>query len=75
MSHMRLKAIYGISAGKYRFNSIMPAEKQTNEFKHFFRWFFRWQRLENPKDDSDPNHHDVAILITRKDICSLDGCT
>lgn len=49
----------------------------------FFRTIFiqnfligiRWQRLENPKDDSDPNHHDVAILITRKDICSQDGCT
>lgn len=39
------------------------------------RNFCRWQRLENPKDDSDPGHHDVAILITRKDICSMDGCT
>lgn len=31
--------------------------------------FCRWQR--NLKtDDRDPTHHDVAILITRKDICA-----
>lgn len=24
----------------------------------------------NPGDDSHPNHHDVAILVTREDICS-----
>lgn len=35
----------------------------------------RWQRQENPKNDEDPHHHDVAILITRKDICSSVGCT
>ncbi|XP_077291043.1 ADAM metallopeptidase with thrombospondin type 1 motif B [Arctopsyche grandis] len=32
--------------------------------------FCRWQRDLNPADDSHPNHHDVAILITRKDICA-----
>ncbi|KAG4065960.1 hypothetical protein HA402_006678 [Bradysia odoriphaga] len=37
--------------------------------------FCRWQRLENPKNENDPHHHDVAILITRKDICSASGCT
>lgn len=32
--------------------------------------FCKWQRALNPTDDSHPHHHDVAILITRKDICS-----
>ncbi|XP_055689829.1 A disintegrin and metalloproteinase with thrombospondin motifs 7 [Lutzomyia longipalpis] len=36
--------------------------------------FCRWQRKLNPKDDDDPHHHDVAILVTRKDICSHSGC-
>lgn len=32
--------------------------------------FCRWQMSQNHPDDSHPNHHDVAILITREDICS-----
>nr|XP_032514360.1 A disintegrin and metalloproteinase with thrombospondin motifs 7 [Danaus plexippus plexippus] len=32
--------------------------------------FCRWQHQLNPDDDHDPHHHDVAILITRRDICS-----
>lgn len=35
---------------------------------------FRWQRNLNPKPDEDPHHHDVAILVTRKNICSNHGC-
>ncbi|KAF5299315.1 hypothetical protein FQA39_LY02488 [Lamprigera yunnana] len=34
------------------------------------RNFCKWQKKLNPEDDSDPFHHDVAILITRKDICA-----
>lgn len=49
------------------FNVTQAAERNLQNF-------CRWQRLENPKDDSDPNHHDVAILITRKNICSAEGC-
>ncbi|CAO1378309.1 unnamed protein product [Diamesa serratosioi] len=37
--------------------------------------FCRWQRTLNPKTDEDPHHHDVAILVTRKDICSNSGCS
>lgn len=74
---MRLKEIYGISAGKYFF--FLDGMDFFFYFLHKIYSNFpieiRWQRLENPKDDSDPNHHDVAILITRKDICSQDGCT
>lgn len=32
--------------------------------------FCKWQRKLNPSSDSDPHHHDVAILVTRKDICA-----
>lgn len=32
--------------------------------------FCRWQQQLNPNDDNDPHHHDVAILVTRQDICS-----
>ncbi|KAJ8714545.1 hypothetical protein PYW07_002770 [Mythimna separata] len=32
--------------------------------------FCRWQHLLNPEDDDNPHHHDVAILVTRQDICS-----
>ncbi|XP_014473812.1 PREDICTED: A disintegrin and metalloproteinase with thrombospondin motifs 7-like [Dinoponera quadriceps] len=32
--------------------------------------FCKWQQEQNPGDDSHPNHHDVAILVTRRDICS-----
>ncbi|XP_066252226.1 A disintegrin and metalloproteinase with thrombospondin motifs 7 [Euwallacea similis] len=32
--------------------------------------FCKWQKNLNPKGDSDPHHYDVAILITRKDICA-----
>lgn len=34
------------------------------------RNFCKWQKSLNPSDDSDPYHHDVAILVTRKDICA-----
>ena len=32
--------------------------------------FCKWQKNLNPGNDSHPHHHDVAILITRKDICA-----
>ncbi|XP_070503091.1 A disintegrin and metalloproteinase with thrombospondin motifs 12 [Chironomus tepperi] len=37
--------------------------------------FCRWQRSLNPKQDEDPHHHDVAILVTRKDLCAASGCS
>jgi len=27
--------------------------------------FCKWQLSVNPKDETHPNHHDVAILLTR----------
>lgn len=32
--------------------------------------FCKWQKSINPKSDLNPVHHDVAVLITRKDICA-----
>ncbi|XP_058163614.1 A disintegrin and metalloproteinase with thrombospondin motifs 12 [Dasypus novemcinctus] len=32
--------------------------------------FCKWQKSINPISDYNPVHHDVAILLTRKDICA-----
>ncbi|KMQ94667.1 a disintegrin and metalloproteinase with thrombospondin motifs 7 [Lasius niger] len=32
--------------------------------------FAKWAEKMNPKDDTHPNHYDIAVLITRYDICS-----
>uniref|UniRef100_UPI00398F19DC A disintegrin and metalloproteinase with thrombospondin motifs 7-like n=1 Tax=Pristiophorus japonicus TaxID=55135 RepID=UPI00398F19DC len=32
--------------------------------------FCKWQKKINVKGDSRPTHHDVALLLTRKDICA-----
>ncbi|NWZ55719.1 ATS7 metalloproteinase, partial [Haliaeetus albicilla] len=32
--------------------------------------FCKWQKSINIKGDSHPLHHDVAVLLTRKDICT-----
>lgn len=34
--------------------------------------FCKWQKTVNPKDVKHPNHHDIAILLTRYDICTDD---
>ncbi|XP_071091239.1 A disintegrin and metalloproteinase with thrombospondin motifs 12-like [Haliotis cracherodii] len=34
------------------------------------RSFCQWQKKMNFRDDDHPNHHDVAILLTRHNICS-----
>uniref|UniRef100_A0A914WW81 Peptidase M12B domain-containing protein n=1 Tax=Plectus sambesii TaxID=2011161 RepID=A0A914WW81_9BILA len=35
--------------------------------------FCRWQASYNDPSDDSPNHHDVAILLTRHDICRAPG--
>ncbi|CAB3406645.1 unnamed protein product [Caenorhabditis bovis] len=35
--------------------------------------FCRWQQYYNDPDDTSIQHHDVAILLTRKDICRSQG--
>ena len=33
--------------------------------------FCRWQHLHNPISDGDPSHYDVAILLTRENLCRV----
>lgn len=33
------------------------------------RNFCRWQAAQNPPEDSHPAHYDVAILLTRQNLC------
>ncbi|XP_069483191.1 A disintegrin and metalloproteinase with thrombospondin motifs 12 [Ambystoma mexicanum] len=37
---------------------------------HTLASFCKWQKSINPKSDTHPTHHDVAVLLTRKDICA-----
>ncbi|KRZ36996.1 A disintegrin and metalloproteinase with thrombospondin motifs gon-1, partial [Trichinella pseudospiralis] len=37
------------------------------------REFCRWQQTMNDPDDDSLNHHDVAVLLTRHDICRMPG--
>ncbi|XP_048460414.1 A disintegrin and metalloproteinase with thrombospondin motifs 12-like [Rhincodon typus] len=37
---------------------------------HTLSSFCKWQRNVNPKSDSTPHHHDIAILLTRMDLCA-----
>ncbi|KAJ8005919.1 hypothetical protein DPEC_G00122890 [Dallia pectoralis] len=32
--------------------------------------FCAWQKNLNPQSDTHPAHHDVAVLVTRKDLCA-----
>ncbi|XP_050455485.1 A disintegrin and metalloproteinase with thrombospondin motifs 7-like [Cataglyphis hispanica] len=43
---------------------ISPAAEKTLES------FAKWAEKMNPKDDTHPNHFDIAALVTRYDICS-----
>ncbi|CAH1985625.1 unnamed protein product [Acanthoscelides obtectus] len=36
--------------------------------------FCKWQLGVNPKDIENPHHHDIAVLLTRHDICDSGGC-
>eukprot|EP00062_Callorhinchus_milii_P017437 gi/632969867/ref/XP_007901321.1/ PREDICTED: A disintegrin and metalloproteinase with thrombospondin motifs 12-like [Callorhinchus milii] len=37
---------------------------------HTLASFCKWQKNMNPKGDSSPHHHDVAVLLTRWDLCA-----
>ncbi|KYN39801.1 A disintegrin and metalloproteinase with thrombospondin motifs 7 [Trachymyrmex septentrionalis] len=49
--------------------SSRPLDITVNADKTLYN-FCKWQQKLNPSNDSHPNHHDVAILVTREDICS-----
>ncbi|XP_078539094.1 A disintegrin and metalloproteinase with thrombospondin motifs 7 [Lissotriton helveticus] len=44
--------------------------KITHHADNTLRSFCKWQKMANIKGDAHPTHHDVAVLITRKDICA-----
>ncbi|XP_032955861.1 A disintegrin and metalloproteinase with thrombospondin motifs 7 [Rhinolophus ferrumequinum] len=44
--------------------------KITHHADNTLRSFCKWQKSVNMKGDSHPLHHDTAILLTRKDLCS-----
>ncbi|XP_070619128.1 A disintegrin and metalloproteinase with thrombospondin motifs 7 isoform X2 [Erythrolamprus reginae] len=44
--------------------------KITHHADNTLRSFCKWQKALNPKGDAHPLHHDVAILLTRKDLCT-----
>lgn len=39
--------------------------------------FCKWQMTVNPRDEAHPNHHDIAVLLTRFTICgnTTSGCS
>ncbi|XP_028999405.1 A disintegrin and metalloproteinase with thrombospondin motifs 7 isoform X2 [Betta splendens] len=44
--------------------------KITHHADNSLNSFCKWQKKLNTKGDEHPVHHDVAVLLTRKDICS-----
>ncbi|XP_034298314.1 A disintegrin and metalloproteinase with thrombospondin motifs 12 isoform X1 [Pantherophis guttatus] len=44
--------------------------KITHHAEKTLASFCKWQKSINPKLDTNPLHHDVAVLLTRKDICA-----
>ncbi|XP_066557272.1 A disintegrin and metalloproteinase with thrombospondin motifs 7 [Amia ocellicauda] len=44
--------------------------KITHHADNTLNSFCKWQKSINVKGDENPVHHDVAVLITRKDICA-----
>lgn len=44
--------------------------KITHHAEKTLSSFCKWQKSINPKSDLNPAHHDVAVLLTRKDICA-----
>uniref|UniRef100_A0A8C9WT45 ADAM metallopeptidase with thrombospondin type 1 motif 7 n=1 Tax=Scleropages formosus TaxID=113540 RepID=A0A8C9WT45_SCLFO len=44
--------------------------KISHHADHSLSSFCKWQKRLNVKGDENPVHHDVAVLLTRKDICA-----
>uniref|UniRef100_UPI00358EB0BC A disintegrin and metalloproteinase with thrombospondin motifs 7-like n=1 Tax=Myxine glutinosa TaxID=7769 RepID=UPI00358EB0BC len=44
--------------------------KVVHHADHTLDSFCQWQKSLNPKGDSHPSHHDIAVLLTRKDLCA-----
>uniref|UniRef100_A0A8C8R543 ADAM metallopeptidase with thrombospondin type 1 motif 7 n=1 Tax=Pelusios castaneus TaxID=367368 RepID=A0A8C8R543_9SAUR len=44
--------------------------KITHHADNTLKSFCKWQKSINVKGDAHPLHHDIAVLLTRKDICA-----
>ncbi|XP_040596252.1 A disintegrin and metalloproteinase with thrombospondin motifs 7 isoform X2 [Mesocricetus auratus] len=44
--------------------------KVTHHADNTLKSFCKWQKNINTKGDAHPQHHDTAILLTRKDLCA-----
>ncbi|KAM4677814.1 A disintegrin and metalloproteinase with thrombospondin motifs 7 isoform 2-T2 [Discoglossus pictus] len=44
--------------------------KVTHHADNTLRSFCKWQKSINMKGEDHPLHHDIAVLLTRKDICA-----
>ncbi|XP_056356092.1 A disintegrin and metalloproteinase with thrombospondin motifs 7 isoform X2 [Oenanthe melanoleuca] len=53
---------------------LLEHEEQELKISHHadntLKSFCKWQKSINVKGDSHPLHHDVAVLLTRQDICA-----
>ncbi|NXC29407.1 ATS7 metalloproteinase, partial [Campylorhamphus procurvoides] len=53
---------------------LLEQEEEDLKISHHadntLKSFCKWQKSINVKGDSHPLHHDVAVLLTRKDICA-----
>uniref|UniRef100_A0A663MYP2 ADAM metallopeptidase with thrombospondin type 1 motif 7 n=1 Tax=Athene cunicularia TaxID=194338 RepID=A0A663MYP2_ATHCN len=53
---------------------LLEEEEEDLKISHHadntLKSFCKWQKSINVKGDSHPLHHDVAVLLTRKDICA-----
>nr|XP_041574315.1 A disintegrin and metalloproteinase with thrombospondin motifs 7 [Taeniopygia guttata] len=53
---------------------LLEREEEDLKISHHadntLKSFCKWQKSINVKGDSHPLHHDVAVLLTRKDICA-----
>ena len=47
------------------FGVFQPGLKISHHANEILKSFCKWQATINPKDENHPNHHDVAILLTR----------
>ncbi|XP_055999244.1 A disintegrin and metalloproteinase with thrombospondin motifs 9-like [Ostrea edulis] len=51
------------------FRSEQDGPRVTSNAAASLKDFCTWQYVTNPTDDSNPDHYDTAVLITRQDIC------
>ncbi|KAG8440824.1 hypothetical protein GDO86_006527 [Hymenochirus boettgeri] len=53
---------------------LLESEEEDLKISHHadktLRNFCKWQKNLNMKGEDHPQHHDVAVLLTRKDICA-----